>query len=264
MDEAMPQLSRGREVSMDSHGLNQRKGQRRLDVTRGICLCVLLVPLALVGAQEPRACPLTDPDGKLPMPAEGTSAKVRDLAFPAEQGSWRTGGFMLVLRFLPSFHAESQIVVRYTTIGGTASVDYRAAQASFEDVWRSYYCRNLDNKALLGLMAVQKSSLAVPDAVVQRWFEDLWRAWVASAPILEQDAYGNTVQLDGTRYNLDYYDTQKHLSLSVMGSEIPYEEAGDLPIVQWMRKVLKDVEEKARQQPQGSRPDQRDDVSGQR
>jgi len=241
---------------MGSHGLNKWKGQRRLDVTRGICLCVLLVPLALAGAQEPRACPLVDADGKLPMPAEGTGGRVRDLAFPVEQGSWRTGGFMLVLRFVPSFHPESQIVVRYA-VSGTASVDYRAAQASFEDVWRTYYCRDLDNKALLRLMGVKKSSLALPDAVVQRWFEDLWRAWVASAPILEQEAYGSTVQLDGTRYHLDYYDAQKHLSLSVMGSEIPYEEAGDLPIVQWMNRVRKDIEKEAR-------ADQRADAGGRR
>ena len=171
--------------------------------------------------------------------------QILDMAFPSNLGKGRTNMFSLVLRFLPSFQPESQIVIRYDG-NNNASLEYMVATVQLNAVLSRYFAntRTPDIAKAARLMDVKQAPLVISDEIVRSWFHELWTALSASTELLEKRGLAREIQADGTQYILHYQEGVNHLTFEYGGSELNNEATTnqyDLPLVKWMMKIRKEV-----------------------
>jgi hypothetical protein len=170
--------------------------------------------------------------------------KVFDLAFPPNRGIGISGYWMMV-RFLPSFSAESQIVIRHEG-KSEISIDYFVAGRGLQSLLAEEFSdsKNPDISRVAKLMEVKKTSIAAKTDAFEPWFQAFWKAFENSAAPLHKSAYTNYIQLDGTKYVLEYRDGDHHFSFELRGPELGYEDLNDpddLPLVKWMLVLRKEI-----------------------
>ena len=180
----------------------------------------------------------TNPDPKI-------CSQILDAAFRTNLQEGTETSFSLRLRFLPSFHPESQIVIRYEQ-NGHVSVDYMVATVQLSTVIQSHFI-NIpvpDIAEAAKLMDIKQKSLALSEGTAQKLFHDLWAALAASTALMERKAYAREIQLDGTQYILQYQEGGNSFTCAYMGSEVGHEDPNDmydLPIIKWMIAVRQEV-----------------------
>ncbi len=211
-----------------------------------VAVACTLVPV-LFGAPTPqkeRSLEGAYPRGKgVPVPTEEAYERVWDTAFASAKEDWRTTQFSLVLRFLPSFHPELQIIIRCGR-DTEPLIRYSKARAPAHEVLMSAFAgqRDPDPTAVAKQMEVRHSILKVSQASAERWVEGFWRSLAESTTSLENSAFEGGIMLDPTIYRLEYSQRFNTLSFSFQDVEIGRESQGNLPVIRWMNGVRREIE----------------------
>lgn len=229
----------------------RRKTEGLLLLGRGILLLTMLSPVLQAQPQK-----LSDQEPKYPVglpiarPSRQTYERVWDAAFPNESDHGSPLRFSLVLRFLPSFEPESQIVIRCEkSETGATSVDYaKATTSAVEVTYRDFLGeRSPDVQAVAMKMGVKRVSFAATPGASRKWLEGFLRALASSAAGIEKRAFNGGVILDATEYRLQYTEEFNSLSFDFVGSPGGREHPNDLPVVKWMNATRRTIEDLAKQ-----------------
>jgi hypothetical protein len=169
-------------------------------------------------------------------------ARIVDSAFGRNRDESRNSILTISLLFMPSFHSEREIVIRFET-EARVTVEYTAATVAAHTVLGM---RNSipDNEmdAVIRSMKVVRKPLNVEARTVRLWVRDFWIAVSSSASILREREIKDLVQLDGTLYRIEYGAGLLGLNFGLLDSEIGSESRQDLPLVQWANRIHHFVE----------------------
>jgi hypothetical protein len=143
--------------------------------------------------------------------------------------------FALVLRFLPTFHPASQIVIRYYSRSQIV-INYKYA------IHQMTFAPDYDIDKIAKRMDVQTNIMTVNAQTFDPWFEGFWNAYKNSFKYFKDNSMSNLMQFDGTEYYLDYFGPQNHILFSIEGSEVNEVDKHDPPIVQWMISIKKEID----------------------
>ena len=169
-------------------------------------------------------------------------ARIVDSAFGRNGDESRNSILTISLLFMPSFHPEREIFIRFET-EARVTVEYIAATVAAHTVLG---LRNSipDNEmdAVIRSMKVVRKPLNVEARTVRSWVRGFWIAVSSSASILREREIKDRVQLDGTLYRIEYGTGLLGLNLSLLGSELEPDSRQDLPLVRWANRIRRFVE----------------------
>lgn len=209
----------------------------------GVDVLLLLAQLAFVAVTispmwgQPHQKTLRKPVRSIPVVSSEARRTILDLAFPRNETLQRGELAKLVLRFLPSFHPESQLTitvrqndeVHLEVLLSTAQLD-RVLDETAND-------SNVEIPRVVAHMGITRRSRLLSAAEFQQWHRGFWLALNDSTMPLMERAAKHLVQLDGTRYLLQYVDGITSLSFDVLDSEVGQDSGNDLPLVRWMNQI---------------------------
>lgn len=182
--------------------------------------------------------------------SEETYNRVVDILFPRDDPDRSKTVFELVLRFEPSFHSMSQIVIRkrkdkvevveYTSLDGNI---YDKLNETLEHGGKE------DAVAMAKSIRVRQREISVPSAQVKRWYATFFYSLAVTSKTLRErgeefDRTGGseTILLDGTTYSLWYKQRLNRMSFSLYDVEVDTPDAdNEFKLVQWMNAVRRDV-----------------------
>jgi hypothetical protein len=159
---------------------------------------------------------------------------------PWPQDIFTLDGVMIVMRFVPSFHRESQIIMRFDDKGG-ATVDYIKLRTGITEFLHAAGNpgrddpTNLDRVALEKVLGLQRTTPHLEGRVVRRWLDEFWKS-LARSPEHTKNEVG-LIQLDGTMYELRVITQMASWQLRLTDDEVADKVNGRVPIVQWMNSV---------------------------
>jgi hypothetical protein len=179
--------------------------------------------------------------------SQETYNRVLDIVFTRDEPR---GDYGLVLRFKPSFHPESQVVIKrgvnkvqvieYTSLSGNiySKLDEVVTHGGKDDAVE-----------LAKLIKVRRRSVLVPNVQVKQWHSSFLESLGDSLKTFKKrsEEFDRertiTVVIDGTFYDLWYSQGTNDMSFSFYDEEISDQQPnGALKIVQWMNVVRADVE----------------------
>ena len=202
---------------------------------RSAVMLALASPITAVGQSTRPAFPAFTMQRDL-------GARIIDSAFGRNGDKGVKSILTISLLFMPSFHPEREIVIRFET-EALVTMEYIAATVAVHTVLGM---RNAipDNEiaAVIQSMKVVRKPLNVESRTVRSWIRDFWIAVSSSASILGEREIKNLVQVDGTLYRIEYGAGLLGLNLSLLGSELDPESRQDLPLVQWANRIRRVVE----------------------
>jgi len=208
----------------------------------------LALPISSVNGQSNLSA--DRPQRHYPVVSGETYNQVLDILFPRNELNTSKTIFEFALRFEPSFHSTSQIVIRkrvdkievleYTTLDGNI---FQKLNEILEHGGKE------DAVAMAKSIRVKRREIVVPDIQIKRWYATFFEALASSEKILnergEEADKNRTVSLvlDGTTYNVWYKQSLDKISLSLYDVEVDTSDSdGELKLVQWMNRVRQDVE----------------------
>ena len=179
--------------------------------------------------------------------SQETYNHVLDILFPRDESA---KNYLLVLRFGPSFHAESQIVIK----GGGDKVEvleYTSLSGNIYSRLNEVLAHGGKEAAveMARLIKVRRRSIEVSDSKVKQWhlgflhgLEELSKSFHDQTEQLDKEG-SITVALDGTLYEFWYSQGVSRTSFSVWDEEVSDQQPnGILKMVRWMNAVRRDVE----------------------
>lgn len=176
-----------------------------------------------------------------------TYTRVLDILFPRDETA---KSYLFVLRFGPSFHAESQIVIR--GIGDKMEVlEYTSLSGNIYDKLNAVLANggSEDAVAMARLIKVRRRSIEVPYSKVKQWRAAFLDSFCELSKSLgdkaeQMDKQGTvTLALDGTFYDLWESQGMGKMSFSFYDEEVGAQQPnGALKMVQWMNAVRREVE----------------------
>jgi hypothetical protein len=214
----------------------------------------------LMGAVLILATQLTHVAGSSPQEKTDNSSKVvsqetynrvLDILFPRDDVDSSSGTvFVLVLRFKPSFHPESQVVIR-RRFAKVEVLEYTSPDGNIYGQLNQLSARvgKGDAVELAKLIKVKRRAVEVPYSQVKQWHGAfLISVGDSLATFREKNeeydkAHTLTVALDGTFYDLWYQQGIDEVSFSLYDAEIAEQQPnGEFKLVRWMNAVRRDVE----------------------
>jgi len=172
---------------------------------------------------------------------------VLDILFPRDEAA---KNYLLVLRFGPSLHPESQIIIK----GGSDKVEvveYTSLNGNIYNQLNKFVIQGgkEDPVEMAKLIKVHRRSIEVTPSEIKKWhagflssFANLSKSFQNQTKQLNKDG-GITIVLDGTLYQFWYSQGVGRTSFSVWDEEVSDEQPnGVLKIVQWMNSVRHIVE----------------------
>jgi hypothetical protein len=159
---------------------------------------------------------------------------------PWPQDVFTIDGVMIVMRFMPSFHPESQIILRFDD-KGTATVDYIKLRTGITEFLHAAVNPgrddpdNLNRAALEKALGLQRTIRRMEGRVAGSWLDEFWKS-LARSPEQTKNEIGQ-IQLDGTMYELRVITQMASWQLRVADDEVANKTNGRVPIVQWMNSV---------------------------
>jgi hypothetical protein len=190
-----------------------------------------------------------NPAKSSPVVSQVTYNKVLDVLFSWADSDPNKTVFTIVLRFKPSFHTESQIVLR-RRLDKVEVRDYVSLDGSIYGKLNEVLMRtgNEDAVEMAKLIQVKRRTMEIPYSQVKQWhmsflanINDLHKAFKRSSE--EYDKAGTVaLRLDGTFYDLWYEQGLNKMSFSLYDEEIDaLRSTGDFKLVQWMNGVRREV-----------------------
>jgi hypothetical protein len=160
--------------------------------------------------------------------------KVMDQIFPFYHGLGKTGQNAFILRYFPSFHPESQIIIRLSN-KSEVTINYKAARVHFRT-------GDYNIEEVARQMDVSTKMMNVSSDIYNSWLNKFWDAYSKSTSYLKKSSMSDMLVFDGTGYHLEYYGPQTHIAITIQGSELNEITKEDAPIVQWMSLIKKEIE----------------------
>ena len=166
------------------------------------------------------ACPTPAQTGAANTPTDQLEAyhTAVDQVF-ARPSEARRARVIVVLRFLPSFQPEEEIVLMVGSGQGTNVVTYKAKGS----IWRKLQEANrtgepLNLLAVAASVSVERKQFAVPDPIVRNWVTQLLNAVDGYSKYVRSAVTGSSrdedsVSVDGVLYNLIVQTPQGDLTL---------------------------------------------------
>jgi hypothetical protein len=179
--------------------------------------------------------------------SQETYVRVLDIVFPRDEPR---GDYVLVLRFKPSFHPESQVVIK-RGVDKIEVIEYTSLSGNIYsklNELKSHGGASENAVEMPKLIEVRRRSIQVPYTQVKQWhagfLESLSESLRAFKKRSEEfDKAGSiTLTIDGTFYDVWYGQGINDLSLSFYDEEVSDQQPnGVLKTVQWMNAVRRDV-----------------------
>ncbi|HXQ35597.1 MAG TPA: hypothetical protein VN843_16390, partial [Anaerolineales bacterium] len=170
---------------------------------------------------------------------------VLDAVFPRNDPDTSKTNFEFVLRFEPSFHATSQVVIRNRG-DKTEVIEFTSPDGNIFDKLNEALSRGVkENAAIMAKsIRVKRREIAIPEAQIKGWYDDFFGSLAATEKTLQQrgeDALKNqsvTLVLDGTIYTVWYKQGLNKSSLTLYDVEVDTPGSdGEFKLVQWMNRI---------------------------
>jgi hypothetical protein len=179
--------------------------------------------------------------------SDETYKRVLDIVFPRNEPA---GDYYLVLRFRPSFHPTSQVVIK-RGLDKVEVIEYTSLSGNIYMKLNEFMSHGGKEDAveMAKLIKVRRRSLQVPNAQVKQWhtsfLESLGESLKTFRKRSEQFDKAGTVDvvLDGTFYDMWYSQDISDMSFSFYDEEVSDRQPnGVLKAVRWMNFVRQEVE----------------------
>ncbi|HYW73742.1 MAG TPA: hypothetical protein VE961_22150 [Pyrinomonadaceae bacterium] len=173
--------------------------------------------------------------------------RVLDILFPRDEPR---GDYGLVLRFKPSFHPESQVVIK-RGVDKVEVIEYTSLNGNIYSKLNELMSHGAkdDPAELAKFIKVRRKSIQVPYAQIKQWhasfLESFGQSLIAFRKRSEEFDKAGTISvvIDGTFYDLWYGQGVNDMSFSFYDEEVSDKlPDGQLKVVQWMNAVRRDVE----------------------
>src|SRR5262249_310515 len=173
--------------------------------------------------------------------------RVLDILFPRDEPR---GDYGLVLRFKPSFHRESQVVIK-RGVDKVEVIEYTSLNGNIYSKLNELMSHGAkeDPAELAKLIEGGRRSIQVPYAQIKQWhtsfLESLGQSLITFKNRSEEFDRAGTISvvIDGTFYDLWYGQGINDMSFSFYDEEVSEKlPDGQLKVVQWMNTVRRDVE----------------------
>jgi hypothetical protein len=175
-----------------------------------------------------------------------TYNRVLDIVFPRDEPA---GNYYLVLRFRPSFHPTSQVVIK-RGVDKVEVIEYTSLSGNIYSKLNELMSHGAKEDAveMAKLIKVGRRSVQVSNALVKQWHTSFLESLAESLKTFrkksdEFDKAGTIdVVLDGTFYDLWYSQDVSEMSLSLYDEEVSDQQPnGHLKLVQWMNSIRHEV-----------------------
>jgi hypothetical protein len=189
------------------------------------------------------------PQRTYPVVSWETYDRVLDIVFPRADPDTSKTIFEFVLRFRPSFHATSQIVIR-KRVDKIEVVEYTTPDGNIFDKLNEILDRGgkEDAVAMAKSIRVKRREISVPSTQVKQWYATFFDSLVVTTKTVRERGERSdktrsvTLVLDGTTYDLWYKQSLDTISLSLYDVEVDTPASdGELKLVQWMNAVRREV-----------------------
>ena len=174
---------------------------------------------------------------------------VLDTVFPRNDPERNKTIFEFVLRFEPSFHATSQIVIR-ARVDKTEVIEFTSPDGNIFDKLNKALGQGAteDVATLAKSIQVKRREIPIPEAQIKGWYKDFFDSLTATEKTLQQRGEESLktrsvdVVLDGTTYNIWYNQGLNKSSLSLYDVEVDTPGSdGELKLVEWMNRIRREV-----------------------
>lgn len=207
----------------------------------------LALPVSIVNGQS-NSSP-EQPQRTYPVISWETYNSVLDAVFSRDDPDTSKTIFEFVLRFEPSFHPTSQIVLRNRG-DKTEVIEYTSPDGNIFDKLNETLAHGgkEDAVAMAKSIRVKRREIAIPEEQIKRWYNSFFDSLAMTEKILQQrgeealKTRSVTLVLDGTTYNVWYKQGLNKSSLSLYDVEVDTPGSdGELKLVQWMNKIRREV-----------------------
>jgi hypothetical protein len=189
------------------------------------------------------------PQGVYPVVSWETYNRILDMVFPRDDLDTSKTVFEFVLRFEPSFHSTSQVVVR-KRLDRIEVVEYTSPDGNIFDKLNELLDRagKEDAVAMAKSIRVKRREIAISDTQIKRWYATFFDSLVVTTKSVRakgeksDKSHTATFVLDGTTYNVWYKQNLETFSLSLYDVEVDTPGSdGELKLVQWMNSIRREV-----------------------
>ena len=208
-----------------------------------LTLALAITAVGQAGASRPQ------PQRTSPVVSRETYLSVLEAVFPRNDPDPSKTLFEFVLRFRPSFHATSQIVIRNRG-DRTELIEYISLDGNIFDKLNETLARGgkEDVTALAKSIKVRRREILIPETQMKAWYERFFEAVEVTGKTLKQNGEESlrtrsvTLVLDGTIYEVWYKQGLTEVSLSLYDVEVDTAGSdGELKLVQWMNSIRREV-----------------------
>jgi hypothetical protein len=184
-----------------------------------------------------------------PVISRETYLRVLDAVFPRNDPDPSKTIFEFVLRFRPSFHVTSQIVIRNRG-DRTELTEYTSLDGNIFDKLNETLARGGKENvtALAKSIKVRQREILIPETQMKGWYDRFFEAVEVTGKTLKQTGDESfrtrsvTLVLDGTIYEMWYKQGLSEISLSLYDVEIDTSGSdGELKLVQWMNSIRREA-----------------------
>jgi len=171
------------------------------------------------------------------------------MVFPRYDRNTSETIFEFVLRFEPSFHATSQVIIR-KRIDKIEVVEYTSPDGNIFDKLNEILDQGgqEDAVAMAKSIRVWRREIRVSDIQIKRWYTSFFEALASTEKELNKRGIQSdktrsaTLVLDGTTYDVWYTQGLDKISLSLYDVEVDTPgSGGELKLTQWMNRVRRDI-----------------------
>lgn len=189
------------------------------------------------------------PQRTYPVVSRETYLQVLDTVFPRNDPDPSKTIFEFVLRFGPSFHVTSQIVIRNRG-DRTELIEYTSLDGNIFDKLNETLARGgkEDVTTLARSIRVRRREILIPEVQIRGWYGQFFEALEVTGKTLKQNGEESlrtrsvTLVLDGTIYEVWYKQGLTEISLSLYDVEVDTRGSdGELKLVQWMNSIRREV-----------------------
>lgn len=213
----------------------------KLMLTVLLCIAVQAVTLKAQCGSSPNSSPVI---------SEQTHYRVLDILFPWQYPTSDKADFFIVVRFQPSFAAESQITI--SKFKDKVDVtEYKSLSGNIYDELNKMLAKTCKEDAaeMAKQIRVEAKTVNISSAKVSQWHNNLLTSFGTTFSIFRQRSQRLdksrevSVVLDGTFYQLWYKNGLDKTELNFYDEETDDSRiSGILPTVQWMNTVRREIQ----------------------
>ena len=147
----------------------------------------------------------------------------------------------ILIKILPSFYPESQIMIGLKANEQRAQASFRHANISLSDAFRSEKQHSDAPKVVAKLMDVQQKDTTIPMDIALKWISEYWAN--LETAIYQIRNKPDVLILDGTRYVIEIYTLQNKITLEVTGPDLTgkYNHYDIASMLDWISPIIEYV-----------------------